>query len=1061
MDIWKILEIEKTKDEAAIRDAYRKKLVMVNPEENQKGFMELRQAYEEALAYSKKPDEEEVEEEKEKSWPDTNIGRFMKRADLLYQDINLRSNEEEWKTLLEDDVCISLETKTEVRDELLTYFMTHDFLPHPIWVILDEKFLLKEYKEELYEIFPTNYINYAVINGIDYEEIIRIEDIKSLGGTDYDGFLSQCYQLFRLLGEKNLEEVEKKFEEISGYNIYHPYVDVVRVNFLLEKEEIDAAYELAVKLLEDNPKDIEILRAKANVYWKQEKYEEIKKLYEAVLLINPVHYNTIIGMGDACLQLKEYEKAKEYYNEAYKINKSDYLIHCLQLCTQELVAVYEKKCQENPEDLLQRIELIRSHYQNGKFKESLKMLQEMEPDEETKLEYAHLTGCNHMYLENYEEALPYLMEWAEGTKKLVDDGTKETKKAMERIGAAYQCIAQTLSGLKRFDEAHEYIKYAVETGLEVDDSYEEDARIYLREKKYEEVIRVCDEILENNSQSFIAHGLRAEALYELDYVRDSLDEWNQYLEISPYNLGAYIKKLECLQRLGEREEIKKILDYLEEQKVQSDSIELWRAILLEEEGLCGEAKKRLQQLVLKAENNPEEFEEHLLYKIYYELARISFNNDENWDRAMFFVEKSLNENPHNVLALNYKAHIYLRKQMDDKAIIWFEMVLLEKPNHYNANCMIADIYKRNKNYEKALSYYNKQLEVNPESIWYLRRGLLYSDFEKYEEARVDYEKAMELDVDDPSAYNNIALTYEREQKNELALEYYKMAVDRIENDPKSIFYRNLSSIYLRLCQFDNAIEIDKLCIERFKEKIDYKNLARSYMLAGRYEEAIEQYEIYGDFNADFKYSVLCNIVTCYLLLGEVDKAEKRTKFSWGNDINEKDRIVSKLSCYLYKNQINKAKWELNKLIRFYLKKDVGSGSFITRLCIEIGFRSPSYKNSKLSAVLSDLKDEIKAIKDEPGVMAHKYCEIATLEMGLGNYEKAMQFINEVFKCRQCDTCDFCGCAEAYFVKAQLLELCNDLQNAFAHYEKACKIDATDIEYRMEYERVKNIFKSRT
>ena len=100
MDIWKILEIEKTKDETTIRDAYRKKLVMVNPEEDQKGFMELRKAYEEALAYSKKPEEEEEEEEKEKSWPDNDIGRFMKRADSFYQDINLRSNEEEWKSLL-------------------------------------------------------------------------------------------------------------------------------------------------------------------------------------------------------------------------------------------------------------------------------------------------------------------------------------------------------------------------------------------------------------------------------------------------------------------------------------------------------------------------------------------------------------------------------------------------------------------------------------------------------------------------------------------------------------------------------------------------------------------------------------------------------------------------------------------------------------------------------------------------------------------------------------------------------------------------------------------------
>lgn len=1061
MDIWKILGIEKTKNETEIRDAYRKNLVKVNPEEDQKGFMELRQAYEKALSYTKKS-----EEEQEEGWPDTEIGRFMQKADLLYQDITLRGKEEEWNSLLEEDVCISLETKTEVRDELLKYFMNHDFLPHAIWVILDNKFLLKEYKKELYEKFPVNYVDYAVLNGIEYEEVVKIKDMKLLGGTDYDGFLSQCYQLFRLLGEKKYEEVDKKFKEIEEYKIYHPYVDAARVNYFLEIENIDSAYDLAIKLYREYPKDIEILRAMANVYWKQEKYEEIRDIYEIILGISPSHYNTLIGMGDVCLQLKDYEKAKEYYNDAYKIHKSDYLIHCLQVCTQELVTIYEKKCNENPEDLKLRIELIRTHYQNGKFKESLQILKDMKPDEETKLEYVHLMGCNYMYLEQYEEALPFLIEWVEGTKSLEDDGTKETKKAMERISAAYQCIAQTLSGLKRFDEAHEYINYAIQTGLEIIDSHEEDARIYLREKKYEEVIGVCDQILEMDNQSFIAHGLRGEALYELDYIRDSLEEWNQYLEISPYNLGAYIKKLECLHRLNEYEEMEKILEYLTEQKVESDSIELWRAILLEENNNYEEAKMLLQQLILKSEKIPEEFEENLLHKVFYELARISFNDSKDWDKALFFLDKALKENPHNVFALNYKAHTYLRKNMDEEAIVWFEKVLLEKPNHYNANCILGDIYKRKEEYEQAFYYYDKQLEVNPESIWYLHRGLLYSELNFYNEAREDYEKAIELDPKDPNAYNNLGLVYEREGNNKLALEYYKMAIERMEEDPKSLYYRNISNLYSRLKEYEKAIETDKLCIERFKNPVDYKNLARSYMLAGMYKEAIEQYKNYNNSDKEVKNSVNDKIVNCYLLLGEIKMAEELIKFSWGDDINEKNRSISKLSCFLYKNQLTKAKLELNKLIRFYLKKDIGSGAFITRLYFEICIRESKnnkikfYKNPKIPAVLSDLKGEIKHIKDEPGVKAHKYCEIAVLEMGYGNYKKALQFINEAFKCRLCDSCDFCGCADAYFIKAQILELCNDLQNAFAHYEKACKIDATDIEYRMEYERVKNIFRSK-
>ena len=47
--VWKILEIEPTDDVDMIRDAYRAKLVVTNPEDDQEGFMELKEAYDRAL----------------------------------------------------------------------------------------------------------------------------------------------------------------------------------------------------------------------------------------------------------------------------------------------------------------------------------------------------------------------------------------------------------------------------------------------------------------------------------------------------------------------------------------------------------------------------------------------------------------------------------------------------------------------------------------------------------------------------------------------------------------------------------------------------------------------------------------------------------------------------------------------------------------------------------------------------------------------------------------------------------------------------------------------------
>ena len=49
MNIWKVLGVEATKDKDIIKKAYRTKLTAVNPEDDPQGFMQLRQAYEEAV----------------------------------------------------------------------------------------------------------------------------------------------------------------------------------------------------------------------------------------------------------------------------------------------------------------------------------------------------------------------------------------------------------------------------------------------------------------------------------------------------------------------------------------------------------------------------------------------------------------------------------------------------------------------------------------------------------------------------------------------------------------------------------------------------------------------------------------------------------------------------------------------------------------------------------------------------------------------------------------------------------------------------------------------------
>lgn len=63
MDKWSILGINQTKDKDVIKQAYRNKLVGVNPEDDPDGFMALRNAYEDALREADLEESESEEDE--------------------------------------------------------------------------------------------------------------------------------------------------------------------------------------------------------------------------------------------------------------------------------------------------------------------------------------------------------------------------------------------------------------------------------------------------------------------------------------------------------------------------------------------------------------------------------------------------------------------------------------------------------------------------------------------------------------------------------------------------------------------------------------------------------------------------------------------------------------------------------------------------------------------------------------------------------------------------------------------------------------------------------------
>lgn len=98
MNIWNVLGITATEDKNEIKKAYRNKLRQINPEDEQEKFMELRDAYEQALNYEQKEDDEEAGDA---------ITLWVKKLEKLYSDNTRRFLYEEWEKLFERCLLLS------------------------------------------------------------------------------------------------------------------------------------------------------------------------------------------------------------------------------------------------------------------------------------------------------------------------------------------------------------------------------------------------------------------------------------------------------------------------------------------------------------------------------------------------------------------------------------------------------------------------------------------------------------------------------------------------------------------------------------------------------------------------------------------------------------------------------------------------------------------------------------------------------------------------------------------------------------------------------------------
>ena len=164
--IWSILEIEPTDDVEAIREAYRVKLVNTNPEDDQEGFMALKEAYDEAMRLAEGGNEEEEAE----------LSETMKKVDAIYSDITKRLDVRYWDELFASPEFQSIDEQETIRHDFLNYTMENYKYSTEIWKKIDSVMTIVRDADNLSEQFPGGFISF-IVDAVDFGTYVLEEPV--------------------------------------------------------------------------------------------------------------------------------------------------------------------------------------------------------------------------------------------------------------------------------------------------------------------------------------------------------------------------------------------------------------------------------------------------------------------------------------------------------------------------------------------------------------------------------------------------------------------------------------------------------------------------------------------------------------------------------------------------------------------------------------------------------------------------------------------------------------------------------------------------------------------
>lgn len=816
--IWSVLGIEPTKDKKAITAAYREKLLQVNPEDKPEEFKALRGAYEEAMKYAQQPQAAPIGE---KTPPE----QWYDRIRGLYDDFAARIRPENWEALLRDDFSTALDTRPAAEEVILKFLMEDYFIPQECWQVLDRVFSWRERRKELYESCPRDFVDYAVINGIELRPNLPY-DLFDPGrnGADCDRYRRLYHQA---LGTAP-DALEPVLEQMAALSERHPYGDAIFCRMLLVRGEIQQGREGLRRLAQQYPGDVTLNLSWAAQCVRDGQWAEGERLCRQILELSPREWQAKRMLVDCLSNLDRQEEAKslifELIHAAGGDRKLAYeLQQTVRGLNETLIARREPAYRADPADADNALKLGWCYLQNDRDEDALAVCRSVDPERADAYDYHLLYAKTAYSLQDYDTAMAHLGAIEEVLRGMKPDGNQETLRRMGRLPEVLQMQAAIL--LSRKDKAGALEKNAQAMALAPEDPeiLTQTAFLLNSLKDHSRAVQVLEKVTHLLPHSYHGYLLLAESLYELGRDRDAFDAVNRAMDLERGDLGVYVLKMRILLRNGVFDAVRQILDFLYENGITDDLSVMWcEAQLTEyEQKDYPKALEQYQAIARRLENG-----EHLPWacQVYYRInvivARdLDMRKPEDREKLLPILEKGLSHDEDDFDCLEYKAWILKRHNRTAEALELYHRLEKRPRRNLAVEQELAELYYRNlaKNADKALHYYQLLLDQEEKTDLHFYVGTCLRYLGRWQEAEAHYLREKEMDPEDVDAYNCLGIVYEAMGCYEDALACADKVIDLrkdLQGDQSRYHLRRIQ-ILRRMGRWQEAVDTVDAMTEKY------------------------------------------------------------------------------------------------------------------------------------------------------------------------------------------------------------------------------------------------------